>query len=371
MTQRRRKRRNRAARRLKIWIGILSVVLVTLVAIALLPREPEDTLQTDPPAQSDPDTHPTETQPQTQPTVPSTEPSEPPLSGWVEEHGNTYYYDNGIPLTGVQTIGEKRYCFDESGALLPEGWQEVAGSRYYLNSDGTAFTGWLEQEDGLYYLRTDGTMARGEVEIDGIRYYFTSAGRHIYLVNPWNYVPEGYEPELIELTSRYAATGTRVEKVDSSCYDALIRMMDDCKAAGHSVCVVSSYRTHEYQEYLFERQVTKQMAALNCTREEAEIVAATISAIPGTSEHQLGLAVDIIDTQLWKLVEEQEDLAGQQWLMEHCWEYGFILRYPKDKTPQTGIIYEPWHYRYVGTEVAAELHESGLTLEEYLEALTQ
>ena len=70
------------------------------------------------------------------------------------------------------------------------------------------------------------------------------------------------------------------------------------------------------------------------------------------------------------MVEEQEDLEGQKWLMENCWRYGFILRYPKDKIDITGIIYEPWHYRYVGLEVAKELHESGLTLEEYMDSLS-
>ena len=80
--------------------------------------------------------------------------------------------------------------------------------------------------------------------------------------------------------------------------------------------------------------------------------------------------MDIVDTRLWALEWEQADLPAQKWLMEHCWEYGFILRYPKDKIDVTGIIYEPWHYRYVGKELAAELHELGLTLEEYIHSLT-
>ena len=90
---------------------------------------------------------------------------------------------------------------------------------------------------------------------------------------------------------------------------------------------------------------------------------------PGTSEHHLGLAVDIIDTNLWALDERQADMPAQQWLMEHSWQYGFILRYPPEKTAVTGVIYEPWHYRYVGADLAAELYESGLTLEEYLDGL--
>ena len=93
-------------------------------------------------------------------------------------------------------------------------------------------------------------------------------------------------------------------------------------------------------------------------------------AIPGTSEHQLGLALDIVDTRSWTLSGSQANFKGLQWLMAHCWEYGFVLRYPEGKTDVTGIIYEPWHYRYVGKEVAAELQESGLTLEEYMSSLS-
>ena len=80
--------------------------------------------------------------------------------------------------------------------------------------------------------------------------------------------------------------------------------------------------------------------------------------------------MDIIDTRLWALEEEQADLPAQKWLMENSWKYGFILRYPKGKIDVTGIIYEPWHNRYVGLEVAKELHDSGLTLEEYLQNLS-
>ncbi len=354
MAQRKKKQQ---ADGLKILIVILAVILCGLVILLLTrPQEPEDT-------------RPTETgvaQTQSQPTETEPKPTDPPKSGWIEENGKTYFYEQGGPVTGAVTIDGKIYGFDDSGALLGAGWQEISGSRYHLNADGSAVTGWLEKEDGKYYLRPDGTMARGEEEIDGVRHYFTAAGREIYLVNPWNYVPEGYEPTLVDLPTSISVED---RQVDASCYDALMQMMSDCKSAGYSVCVTSAYRTQAYQEYLFERQVTKQMAALNCTREEAEQVAATISAIPGTSEHQLGLAVDIIDTHSWELSEIQETLPGQKWLMENSWKYGFILRYPNGTTGETGIIYEPWHYRYVGEEVAALLHQSGQTLEAYLAAL--
>ena len=91
-------------------------------------------------------------------------------------------------------------------------------------------------------------------------------------------------------------------------------------------------------------------------------------AIPGTSEHATGLAVDIISTKYGELDEKQGDTEEQKWLMEHCSEYGFVLRFPQDKSNITGIIYEPWHYRYVGVDAAKEMTEKGLTLEEYVSA---
>ena len=89
--------------------------------------------------------------------------------------------------------------------------------------------------------------------------------------------------------------------------------------------------------------------------------------MPGTSEHELGLAVDLVDGNNYSLDESQESTPAQKWLMENCWDYGWILRYPNDKTEVTGIIYEPWHYRYVGGEHAKAIYESGLCLEEWLE----
>ncbi|MBP3292640.1 MAG: M15 family metallopeptidase, partial [Clostridia bacterium] len=102
------------------------------------------------------------------------------------------------------------------------------------------------------------------------------------------------------------------------------------------------------------------------SQEEAEAEAGKWVAIPGTSEHQTGLAVDIVALSYQLLDRGQEDTAEQKWLMENSYKYGYILRYPTDKSDITGIYYEPWHYRYVGKDVAKELYESGLCLEEYL-----
>lgn len=178
------------------------------------------------------------------------------------------------------------------------------------------------------------------------------------LVNPWHPLPEGYQPQLTQVENGH--------QVDSRCAADLEAMLADCRAAGHTPLLCSSYRTQEKQTQLYNNLVQKQMARGN-SRSEAMAKAAKEVAVPGTSEHQLGLAVDIVDTQNQVLNRAQEDTAVQQWLMEHCWEYGFILRYPEDKSEITGIIYEPWHYRYVGVETAKVIHEQGLCLEEYLQ----
>lgn len=145
-------------------------------------------------------------------------------------------------------------------------------------------------------------------------------------------------------------------------------MMDACRAAGLSPLICSSYRTQEYQERLFNNKVD-QLMAQGYSRTEAEEEAGTAVAVPGTSEHQLGLAVDIVDLNYQLLDHGQEKTDVQKWLIEHCWEYGFILRYPENKSEITGIIYEPWHYRYVGKEAAKEITEAGICLEEYLESI--
>lgn len=180
---------------------------------------------------------------------------------------------------------------------------------------------------------------------------------NLTLVNFRNPIPEDYSVPLIQLSNRQA--------VDKRCYPDLQDMMDACRAEGLSPLICSSYRTQAYQETLYSNQVGALMKE-GYTRAQAEAEAGTAVAIPGTSEHQLGLAVDIVDLNYQVLDRSQEETDVQKWLMEHCWEYGFILRYPEDKSEITGIIYEPWHYRYVGKEAAREITQTGLCLEEYL-----
>lgn len=183
---------------------------------------------------------------------------------------------------------------------------------------------------------------------------------NLILVNPWNSLPEDYEVRLAKAENGHF--------VDERCADALAKMLEDCRAEGLSPYICSSYRTMEYQQKLFDDNI-RQLMALGYSEEEATTETASCIATPGTSEHQLGLAVDIVDVNYQTLDEAQEDTEVQKWLMDNSWRYGFILRYPTDKSDVTGIIYEPWHYRYVGEAAAKEIYDQEVCLEEYLETL--
>lgn len=179
------------------------------------------------------------------------------------------------------------------------------------------------------------------------------------LVNPWNSLPEGFSVQTVTLDSG--------DQVDERCYPDLQAMMDACRAEGLSPVICSAYRTQADQESLYQAEVGRQLDT-GYSQSDAEAEAGKVVAVPGTSEHQLGLAVDIVDINNQLLDASQEHTEVQQWLMEHSWEYGFILRYPNEKSEITGIIYEPWHYRYVGKEDAEKIHSQGVCLEEYLQS---
>lgn len=180
------------------------------------------------------------------------------------------------------------------------------------------------------------------------------------LVNEKHPLDTSYEPA--ELT-----TVDSDKQVDSRIAESLNKMLEDGKKAGLSMYVTSAYRSYDRQCEVFNATmqdwISQGYTPLSAYDETKKSV-----AVPGTSEHATGLAVDIISTEYSELDDQQGDTEEQKWLMEHCYEYGFILRFPKDKSDVTGIVYEPWHYRYVGTDAAKEIQEKGITLEEYVGA---
>ena len=176
---------------------------------------------------------------------------------------------------------------------------------------------------------------------------------NLIVVNKWNELPENYSVELIELTNG--------QKVDSRIYPYLQEMFNAARAEGIYPIVREGYRTAEDQQEILDDKI---QAYINqgYSKSRAERTAKEWVAKPGTSEHQLGLAVDI-NADSFRCGDEEV----YEWLDRNAYKYGFILRYPPAKQKITGISYEPWHYRYVGVEVAKEIYERDICLEEYFE----
>ena len=301
--------------------------------------------------------------------------------GWQDIDGSRYYFDeDGRMVTGIVLENGAAFLLNEEGKLSTGwveldgksyyadenshplfGWNQIDGRPHYFDETGAAASGWVKLDGFTYYFYTDGAPAQGKVMIDGVTRYFASNGQVLHLVNPWNFLPEDYTVELVPINDMH--------QIAAVAYQDYMDMVTDCEEAGHMPVVCSSYRTQEYQEGLFQNRIIRYMDE-GYTEEEATELAGHSVAVPGTSEHQLGLALDIVDNRNWKLDESQADMPTQKWLMENSWRYGWILRYPSDKSELTGIIFEPWHYRYVGKDVAKQIYDLDLCLEEYLELLS-
>lgn len=183
---------------------------------------------------------------------------------------------------------------------------------------------------------------------------------NLILVNRTHPLPDDFEVELKSIGNGH--------QIDARAYDDYKEMMDAARKDGISIYVTSSYRSMDKQISLHEAKI-EEGVMMDYSYAEAKERAAEVVAVPGTSEHQAGLALDLVSSEYRRLNEKQEQTKGFQWLKEHCYDYGFILRYPNGKTEITGIIYEPWHFRYVGKKAAREIRVSGQTLEEYLGAI--
>lgn len=173
----------------------------------------------------------------------------------------------------------------------------------------------------------------------------------LVLVNKYNRLPAGFTQfNLVNMDKQLTSNDGKQYLLAGVAYESYVRMYNAARSAGLSMKVVSAYRTEDYQRSLYNNKVKSSGTAY----------ADSYSARAGHSEHQTGLAVDINSTK--GTFETTPEFA---WLQQHAHEYGFILRYPKGKEWITGYAYEPWHYRYVGADVARIIYEEGITYEEY------
>ena len=214
---------------------------------------------------------------------------------------------------------------------------------------------------------------------------------YLVLANKTSPVGNDYEPtNLVSLTCRT----TYPMKMDAYAAAALYEMLEEMEAAGAAdgLSVTSAYRSYEYQRALYDGYLKDEMSTISTnaytylgfdyiqanylnkgatklSRADAERVVLSYSAYPGTSEHQTGLCVDFItDSMGGELTTAFENTEAFAWLSQNAYQFGFILRYPKGKESVTGYTYEPWHYRFVGREVATDIYFGNLTLEQYLGA---
>lgn len=280
-------------------------------------------------------------------------------TGWIELDGEIYFFTEAGPMhTGWLDTEDGRFYFEDTG-IMAAGWREIEENRYFFGESGALHTGWLEQGEYRYYLLPDGTPAAGRQEIDGKEYYFTPKGIWVLLVNPWHPMPGDYELDLVKTEQGFY--------VDAGCLDALNTMMEAMRAEGLLPMFTSAYRSEDQQRGIWADYVQRYR---NQGYDEATANAMTAAfvAVPGTSEHHTGLALDIVGHDYFYSGHPGSTKAVQAWLREHCWEYGFILRYTAEKSAITGFAAETWHFRYVGTEVSMDMKDSGLCLEEYLGA---
>ena len=173
----------------------------------------------------------------------------------------------------------------------------------------------------------------------------------LILVNKYYALNKDYEPDnMVKIEAKYGVQ----QYLQKEAYDAFKKMADDAKKEGLTLYITSPYRSYQTQNKLYN----------NYSAKDGKELADTYSARPGYSEHQTGLAADIVSGP-GKSLASFENTKEFKWIKSHAHLYGFILRYPKGKEKLTGYQYEPWHYRYLGVDTASKIYSSGLTYEEY------
>lgn len=223
----------------------------------------------------------------------------------------------------------------------------------------------LPESSAAVSSETDSKPAEGKAGSSSEEAVPVNAGDkwNLILVNRAHPLPESFKVDLKEITgSTYDVDSRVVENLDD--------MLAAAKKAGMKLQVISAYRSVAKQKTLYSQKVAEYVKQ-GYSQKDAEAEAAKWVAIPSTSEHHTGLASDIVGVEWYQKHGDLDDTFDQteefKWLISHCTEYGFVLRFPEDKQDITGITYEPWHYRYVGKETAEYMAKNNLCLEEYWE----
>ncbi len=312
-------------------------------------------------------------------------------SGWVKQDGSWYYFDGNGNL--VRNAWQGSYYLKEDGQMAQSEWIYDSSYQawYYLKSDGSyvrnawqgayylksngkmaqgewvydsSYQAWYYLKSdgsyarnawqGNYYLKSDGKMAVNEW-VDGGRYYVDTTGlwkANSKVSNKGSYYSlQGKYDEIVVANKHYPMSKDYYPGENATAKAAFLKLIAQMKEEGYAISDnYSGFRSYATQAQLYQSYVNQ----------EGQAAADRYSARPGYSEHQTGLAFDVIGTD-GQLVE---DSSAAQWLLEHAPDYGFVVRYPRGKESITGYMHEEWHLRYIGKE-AKDIAASGLTLEEY------
>lgn len=269
----------------------------------------------------------------------------------VNGQAEVYLYDSQVKLANEERLSTMEEISEED---ISEDYEE-AEQHGMENADKYTLDDILE-ENGQYSFSNEEESITEETE----DYVFDKDDWRLILVNKQHPVPEDYTVELETIKGNM--------QCDARIISDLIAMFQAADADGVNLAVCSPYRDLSRQEWLFERKIKSYMKN-GMSYMEAYSLASQIVMVPGASEHQLGLAIDINCDTYTSLDEGFADTEAGKWLAAHCFEYGFILRYPLGKEYITGVEYEPWHFRYVGKEAATVITEQGICLEEFIEGL--
>ncbi|MED5016224.1 M15 family metallopeptidase [Paenibacillus chibensis] len=213
--------------------------------------------------------------------------------------------------------------------------------------------------DPVMAKRSESALQATIKEVDG-KEVVTNPEAMTVIVNKQRSLPDGYEPtDLVEPNVPFSFDGPHEKRhLRKEAADALEKLFAGAKEDGIELRAVSGYRSYSRQKSIFQNNV----------RTKGEEYASRVSAIPGMSEHQTGLAIDVSSPSAKNELEESfGDTTEGKWLAEHAADYGFVIRYLKDREDVTGYVYEPWHIRYIGTDLAQDVYKSGMTLEEYFD----
>ena len=279
-------------------------------------------------------------------------------SGGKEINKEEYVYKEellalGYDIKDIETISTKISNVDVKKYLLTEKYEDITkfiASPYYKVEKTSRYQKYYDKHKEY---DTDSVVIYVEIGLD-IEFYtemdeITNYDEVDALVNKYHKLPSNYEAkDLVTLSKTYSSRGHKIKKAAS---EPLMKMIDAARADGLNLLVISGYRTESTQRGLFN----------NSVKRHGMDHALIYSAKPGHSEHQLGLAVDLNSTE-----ESFDQTKEYKWLKANSYKYGFIERYPKGKEFITGYGYEPWHYRYLGVDLATKVYTENVTYEEYL-----